>query len=90
MKLSFAKSAALADPTVIFNSSLDGSVRRAVDIDAEAFKTPIVAATALNTPGVRAKRVKQGADLRTPCQFATFAFDNLMADQLQSDSVRAK
>jgi hypothetical protein len=54
VKLSFARGAALADPSGLFNSSLDGKVRRAIDlregdaIDAAAFKTLIRAAAALN------------------------------------------
>jgi hypothetical protein len=55
VKLTFAKGAALADPTGLFNASLDGNVRRAIDIhegdriDAKAFKALIRAAVALNT-----------------------------------------
>ncbi len=54
MKLTFAKGAALADPAGLFNSSLDGKVRRAIDIhggdhiDEAAFKALIRAAVALN------------------------------------------
>lgn len=54
VKLTFAKGAALPDPTGLFNSSLEGNVRRAIDIpegvviDAEAFKALIRAAIALN------------------------------------------
>lgn len=54
VKLTFAKGAALEDPTGLFNSSLEGNVRRAIDIhegetlDAEAFKTLIRAAATLN------------------------------------------
>ena len=54
VKLTFARGAALADPSGLFNSSLDGKVRRAIDlregveIDAAAFKTLIRAAVALN------------------------------------------
>lgn len=54
VKLTFAKGAALPDPTRLFNSSLDGNVRRAIDIhegdklDATAFKNLIRAAVALN------------------------------------------
>ena len=54
VKLTFAKGAALADPSCLFNASLDGKVRRAIDIpeggviDAEAFKTLIRAAVAQN------------------------------------------
>ena len=54
VKLTFAKGAALADPSGLFNSSLDGNVRRAIDIhedeelDEKAFKTLVRAAAALN------------------------------------------
>src|SRR5690242_9724194 len=62
VKLTFAKGASLKDPARLFNSSLDGNVRRAIDIregeniDAQAFKTLIRAAVALNTSGAAAKR----------------------------------
>lgn len=55
VKLTFAKGAAVADPASLFNSSLEGGMRRAIDfhdgdaIDEEAFKTLIRAAVALNT-----------------------------------------
>jgi hypothetical protein len=54
VKLTFARGAALADPAKLFNSSLDGNVRRAIDlhegeeISASAFKALIRAAVALN------------------------------------------
>ena len=54
VKLTFAKGASLKDPSGLFNSSLEGNVRRAVDlhegdeIDEDAFKTLIRAAAALN------------------------------------------
>jgi hypothetical protein len=54
VKLTFAKGAALQDPSGLFNSSLDGNVRRAIDIhendkvDAAALKDLIRAAVALN------------------------------------------
>jgi hypothetical protein len=54
VKLTFAKGAALKDPAKLFNSSLEGNVRRAIDIhegediDESAFKTLIRAAVALN------------------------------------------
>ena len=54
VKMTFAKGAALKDPSGLFNSSLDGNVRRAIDIhegekiDEEAFKTLIRAAVKLN------------------------------------------
>jgi hypothetical protein len=55
VKLTFAKGAALDDPSRLFNSSLEGSTRRAIDIhegepiDGEALKALIRAAVALNT-----------------------------------------
>src|SRR5712671_4328549 len=61
VKLTFFKGAALKDPARLFNSSLDGNVRRAIDIhegeeiDANAFKALIRAAVALNTSGAKAK-----------------------------------
>ena len=54
VKLTFAKGAALKDPARLFNSSLDGKVRRAIDIhegeevDESAFKGLVKAAVALN------------------------------------------
>jgi hypothetical protein len=54
VKLTFAKGAALSDPSSLFNSSLEGNTRRAIDIregdeiDAVALKTLIRAAVALN------------------------------------------
>jgi len=61
VKLTFAKGASLKDPAKLFNSSLDGNVRRAIDIhegetvDAGAFKALIRAAIALNASGGKAK-----------------------------------
>jgi hypothetical protein len=57
VKLTFAKGAALPDPSDLFNSSLDGNVRRAIDIhegekiDEAALKDLIRAAVALNLKG---------------------------------------
>jgi len=57
VKLTFAKGASLKDPARLFNSSLDGNVRRAIDIheseevDASAFKALIREAVALNSSG---------------------------------------
>jgi hypothetical protein len=57
VKLTFAKGASLKDPARLFNSSLDGNVRRAIDIhegeevDASAFKALIRQAAALNSSG---------------------------------------
>jgi len=56
VKLTFAKGASLKDPAKLFNSSLEGKVRRAIDfhegdqINTTAFKTLIRGATALNKP----------------------------------------
>ena len=57
VKLTFAKGASLKDPARLFNSSLDGNVRRAIDIregeevDASAFKALIREAVAVNSSG---------------------------------------
>ena len=57
VKLTFAKGASLKDPARLFNSSLDGNVRRAIDIpegkevDASAFKALIRQAVAFNQSG---------------------------------------
>src|SRR4026208_2448907 len=57
VKLTFAKGASLKDPAHLFNSSLEGNVRRAIDIhegeqvDASAFKALIRQAVALNSSG---------------------------------------
>jgi hypothetical protein len=64
VKLTFAKGASLKDPARLFNSSLDGNVRRAIDIrqeeevDAAAFKALIRQAVALNRSG-KAKPAKK-------------------------------
>ena len=57
VKMTFAKGAALADPSGLFNSSLEGNVRRAIDlhegdkVDEAALKDLIRAAVALNLQG---------------------------------------
>ena len=57
VKLTFAKGASLKDPSGLFNSSLDGNTRRAIDfhegeeINEDAFKALVRAATALNGSG---------------------------------------
>src|SRR5438045_9420306 len=59
VKLTFAKGASLEDPSGLFNSSLEGNTRRAIDfhegdeIDEAAFKTLIRAAAALNRSSAR-------------------------------------
>jgi hypothetical protein len=65
VKLTFPKGASLKDPAKLFNSSLDGNTRRAIDIhegeeiDAIAFKTLIRAAVAANTSARKTKRAKK-------------------------------
>ena len=64
VKLTFAKGASLMDPARLFNSSLDGNTRRAIDIhegeqvDASAFKALVRQAVALNSSG-KSKRSKK-------------------------------
>ncbi len=64
VKLTFAKGASLSDPARLFNSSLDGKVRRAIDIheaeevDESAFKALVRKAAKLNGSG-RAKSAKK-------------------------------
>jgi hypothetical protein len=62
VKLTFAKGASLEDPSGLFNSSLEGNTRRAIDIheddaiDEDAFKTLIRAAAALNGSSPKKRR----------------------------------
>jgi len=62
VKLTFAKGASLPDPSGLFNSSLDGNTRRAIDIhegtaiDEAALTALIRAAVALNTAGKKSKK----------------------------------
>jgi hypothetical protein len=64
VKLTFAKGASLKDPSGLFNSSLEGNVRRAIDLhegdelDENAFKALIRAAVALNTSSARPRALK--------------------------------
>jgi hypothetical protein len=72
VKLTFAKGASLEDPSGLFNSSLDGATRRAIDIpegagvDEAALKALVRAAVALNTaaraPKTAARARKAGTD----------------------------
>ena len=61
VKMTFAKGAALKDPSGLFNSSLEGNTRRAIDfhegekIDEEALKTLVRAAVALNKSKLKAR-----------------------------------
>jgi hypothetical protein len=66
VKMTFAKGASLKDPRSLFNSSLDGNVRRAIDIhegeeiDAAALKALVRAAVALNVSGKKAAPARRG------------------------------
>jgi hypothetical protein len=71
VKMTFAKGAALEDPSGLFNSSLEGNTRRAIDfhegdnIDEEALKALIRAAVALNTStraATRPVRSRKGSE----------------------------
>jgi len=66
VKMTFAKGASLKDPSRLFNSSLDGNTRRAIDIhegdeiDAPALRALVRAAVALNDSGRKAAPAKRG------------------------------
>jgi len=72
VKLTFAKGAALPDPSGLFNSSLDGNVRRAIDIhegdkiNEAALKGLIRAAVALNLQGKTKSKPRPKPKLRRP------------------------
>jgi hypothetical protein len=67
VKMTFARGASLEDPSALFNSSLEGNARRAIDfregdrIDEKAFKALIRAAVALNT----SRAARKGSGRRT-------------------------
>jgi hypothetical protein len=71
VKMTFAKGAALKDPSGLFNSSLDGNVRRAIDIhegdkiDEAALKDLIRAAVALNLKGKTKPKPRRANSKRT-------------------------
>lgn len=64
VKLTFAKGASLPDPSRLFNASLEGNTRRAIDlregeeIDATAFRALVRAAVALNAAGGKGPRAR--------------------------------
>jgi hypothetical protein len=70
VKMTFAKGAALKDPSGLFNSSLDGKVRRAIDIhegdtvDAAALKDLIRAAVAVNVEGKNKPKPRRASSKR--------------------------
>ena len=65
VKMTFARGAALPDPKKLFNSSLEGNTRRAIDfhegakIDAAALKALVRAAVELNAPKTRSRSTKR-------------------------------
>ncbi len=67
VKMTFAKGAALKDPARLFNSSLDGNTRRAIDfregekINEEALKTLVRAAVTLNKSTARGRAAKRAS-----------------------------
>lgn len=67
VKLTFARGAKVPDPSHLFNSSLEGNTRRAIDIhesekvDAGAFKALVKAAVAQNGPPAKTMKAKPGA-----------------------------
>ena len=71
VKMTFAKGAALKDPAGLFNSSLDGNVRRAIDIheggkiDEAALKDLIRAAVALNLQGKSKSKSRRASGTRS-------------------------
>jgi hypothetical protein len=78
VKLTFAKGASLKDPTKLFNSSLEGNTRRAIDIkegekiDANAFKALIRAAAELNQTGKKPQTsVRVGSKKKSPSKKAS-------------------
>ena len=70
VKMTFAKGAALKDPSGLFNSSLDGNVRRAIDIhegdkvDETALKDLVRAAVALNLKGKNKPKLRRASRKR--------------------------
>jgi hypothetical protein len=74
VKMTFAKGASLEDPSGLFNSSLEGNTRRAIDfhegdtIDEEALKALIRAAVALNTSSVAQR--PRGASARSNATYS--------------------
>lgn len=70
VKLTFAKGAEVPDPAKLFNSSLEGNTRRAIDIkegetiDAEAFKTLVKAAAELNQPAEKKAKTSKAKPVK--------------------------
>lgn len=92
VKLTFFKGASLDDPARLFNSSLDGKVRRAIDIhegeeiDAKAFRALIRAAVALNTSGGSRKGAKKSAAKRVARKPTLLAGGNPQIAKAEGDA----
>jgi hypothetical protein len=90
VKLTFARGASLPDPTRLFNSSLAGSTRRAIDIhageqvDASAFKALVMAAVALN--GSPAKKGRPGANQARPAKVKLLSGGNPQIAKADGDA----
>jgi hypothetical protein len=74
VKMTFAKGASLADPSRVFNSSLEGNTRRAIDfhegdkIDEQALQTLIREAVALNTSAARSRDPRRARATARPAR----------------------
>ena len=99
VKLTFAKGASLEDPSGLFNSSLEGNVRRAIDIhegdkiNEKALKALIAAAVALNTSKhvkARPVRSQNGCDNRSGKTLARRCRSNAVIDALPSVAARSR
>jgi hypothetical protein len=88
VKLTFARGAAIEDPARLFNSSLEGNVRRAIDIregeqvDASAFKALVRRAVALNTSGKK----KAAASSRPAAKPRLLSGDNPQIAKAEGDA----
>jgi hypothetical protein len=87
VKLTFARGASLEDPAKLFNSSLEGNVRRAIDIhegekiDEAAFKQLIRTAVAANSAVLAQRAKKKYAKLLLPCNHPRLRILNLSAPE---------
>lgn len=76
VKLTFAHGASIADPSRLFNSSLEGKMRRAIDIhegekiDARAFKALVKAAVARNSPAAKRSKLASTPAVRSVLKVA--------------------
>jgi hypothetical protein len=96
VKLTFMKGAALKDPKRLFNSSLDGNARRAIDIregekiDEAAFKALIQQAAALNGGGKAAKAPSKKAALEPKAPATKARAEKALARKAQTKKMPGK